>query len=209
MPWKRFRKTTKRYPGQNPLPRNIHEIQALAKAESSLLFARPGFVRKHPTKGTYPFFRAMSAFVILDSRTRSTFKFSYIDCILSCCSLRIHFIAPVAFPVDFFYIEILSIYGGSLADNILPFILLFTAGTKHYSFSLLCTDGASTRSTISYLDNLLAAHFGNNLLLLLAFPTNFVSSASSPSSSSLFVSIHLQAQDVYLACSSMAGTKLL
>lgn len=52
----------------------------------------------------------MSALVIIDSSTRSTFKFSYIDCILSCCSLRIRFIAPVAFPVDFFYIEILSIY---------------------------------------------------------------------------------------------------
>ena len=175
------------------MPRNIHEIQALAKAESSLPFARPGFIRKHPTKGTYPFFRAMPALVILDSSTRSTFKFSYIDCILSCCSLRIHFIAPVAFPIFFTsrsspFLSFPSIldfvtslqsqdYGGSLADNILPFIILFTAGTKHYSFSLLCTDGASTRSAISYLDNLLAAHFGNNLLLLPAFPAGLVSSA--------------------------------
>ena len=55
---------------------------------------------------------------------------------------------------------------------------------RNNMFSTVGAAGAKRRLTISYLDNL--------YLPLLAFPANFVSSARSPSSSSLFLKTHLQ-----------------
>lgn len=91
---------------------------------------------------------------------------------------------------------------GSLADNILPFILLFTAGTKHYSFSLLCTDGAHwwCQYKISHL--ILGQPFGGSLRKHFAAPACISNQSrffSIVSILKLSVNIRLQAQDVSLA----------
>ena len=172
----------------------------------------------------------MSALVIIDSRTRSTFKFSYIDCILSCCSLRIHFIAPVACPVDFFYIEILSI---SFFYRILDFVTSLQSlmgevlQKKNYLYStfhtfiifIYCWNEAFFFFTLYWWSTLMVpvqdqpSHTWTTFwrltseticCSLLHFqPISFLQHLLHPQALYLWTFVY------YLACSYMAGTKLL
>ena len=128
--------------------------QALANQPPfSVCYQSPASIRKHPLR-THRFSAPCPPLVVtLVSRTRPNFKLSYIDYILFCCSLRILFFDPVAFTANFFYIDIISIYGtgfgivshrlqaqdqgGSLAHHLILVILQFTAATHFFLHSVL------------------------------------------------------------------------
>ena len=109
----------------------------------------------------YQFLLLLRLQPISSTATSAPFSRSLLHC---CCHSHIHLQAWD--------------YAGSLVLHLLPLLLLGFAGTIHFSSSLLCTDGPSAGSIISFLVNFwrlapVQRCFSGNLLLFLGTDSFF------------------------------------